>query len=318
VLEGEPPDDEARAIADEIYEHHQGYGLPLDRPAPLLLQSGWTDDLFPARESLRLYNALRARKGKADVALQFGDLGHSRGANEEETNQPLNDQGADFFDKLLRGEGSRPNKGSVTAFAQTCPSDDQESDGPFKAGSWHKIHPRTIGFSSSTTQTAISNPPDPLGIEYDPITGTSDSCKPSEDDAAKDAGTAVYKGEPSQGFRMIGLPTVTADISVTGPEPDDAQLDARLWDVDENGSQILISRGAYRIGTDADGEVTFQLWGNAWCFAPGHTPKLQLLGTDRPYLRPTTTTGPGSNAVYSVAVESLEVKLPAQRGRCGD
>ena len=64
VLAGEPPDDIARDIADEIYEHHQGYGLPLDRPAPLLLQSGWTDDLFPPRESLRLYNALRERKSR--------------------------------------------------------------------------------------------------------------------------------------------------------------------------------------------------------------------------------------------------------------
>ena len=81
-----------------------------------------------------------------------------------------------------------------------------------------------------------------------------------------------------------------------------------------DGTQILVSRGAYRIATGTEGEVTFQLSGNAWCFAPGHTPKLQLLGTDDPYLRPTS----GPDAAYSVAVESIDVDLPAQRGQCGD
>ena len=55
------------------------------------------------------------------MALQFGDLGHPRGDQRGEHSRPLNDQGADFFDELLQGKGSRPDPGSVTAFAQTCP-----------------------------------------------------------------------------------------------------------------------------------------------------------------------------------------------------
>ncbi|MFL5820426.1 MAG: CocE/NonD family hydrolase [Solirubrobacteraceae bacterium] len=321
VQVGEPEDSEARAIADEIFHHHQAFGLPADRPAPLLSQSGWTDDLFPPRESLRMYNLLRA-SGK-DIALQFGDLGHSRGENDPSTNKPLNDQGADFFRKLLLGEGSRPKPGSVTAFAQTCPPGG-DGNGPFEAKSWNAIHPSSVTFSSSQTeedQTAISNPqPDSRGLQYDPILsgdiiGGNSSCRESDDDPAQDVGTAVYRGASSGGFRMIGLPKVTAKISVTPDmQADDAQLDSRLWDVDpDTDKQILISRGAYRIKKGTDGEVTFQLWGNAWCFAPGHIPKLQLLGTDRPYLRPTT----GPDATYAVHIASVKVTLPTASGDCG-
>ncbi len=314
IQEGEPYGSDARAIADEIFQHHQGFGLPLNHPAPLLLQSGWTDDLFPPRQSLRLYNELREHDRNADVSLQLGDLGHSRGANKPSTNRPLNDEGSDFFERLLLGEARRPKRGSVLAYGQTCPAS-APADGPFYARSWDAIHPRTVSFSSSTSQTATSDPPDPLGPDYDPIAGGGDPCRQSDDSTQNDAGTAVYRGQASKGFRMIGLPTVKARISLTPSSPSDlAQLDSRLWDVGPDGKQVLISRGAYRFGKDTT-SATFQLSGNAWCFPPGHTPKLQLLGTDRPYLRPTTfETSPFP---YAIAVSSVKVELPAAQGKCG-
>ena len=84
VTAGEPITAEAEEIAHQIYDFHQGYGIPLaGKPAPMLLESGWTDDLFPPEQSLRAYNQTRAVKGYA--ALLFGDLGHSRGANKQNT-----------------------------------------------------------------------------------------------------------------------------------------------------------------------------------------------------------------------------------------
>ena len=68
---GEPYGLETQAIANQLYTYHQGYGLP-GKPAPMLLESGWTDDLFPPEQSLRVYNAVRAQKGY--VALMVGDL----------------------------------------------------------------------------------------------------------------------------------------------------------------------------------------------------------------------------------------------------
>ncbi|TMM19414.1 MAG: hypothetical protein E6F96_02860, partial [Actinobacteria bacterium] len=69
---GEPANQEDEEIANKIYTYHQGYGLS-GVPAPLLIQNGWTDDLFPPKEALRVYNQVLALKGT--VTLQFGDLG---------------------------------------------------------------------------------------------------------------------------------------------------------------------------------------------------------------------------------------------------
>src|SRR5918999_1852306 len=63
IQAGEPYGADARAIADEIRTFHQGYGIPGRTPAPMLLQSGWTDDLFPPRESIRAYQDSRRRGG---------------------------------------------------------------------------------------------------------------------------------------------------------------------------------------------------------------------------------------------------------------
>ena len=49
--------------------------------------------------------------------------------------------------------------------------------------------------------------------------------------------------------------------------------------------------------------MTFQLHGNGWCFAPGHRPKLELLGKDEPFLRP-------SNGAFAVQVSEVSVTLP--------
>src|SRR5438270_888178 len=98
----EPATKEDEEIANKIYSYHQGYGLS-GAPAPLLIQNGWTDDLFPPKEALRVYNAA---KGK--VTLQIGDLGHSRGSNKENTDHAFQEQGASFFAARLQRLVSPP------------------------------------------------------------------------------------------------------------------------------------------------------------------------------------------------------------------
>src|SRR5207249_6054927 len=73
VMQGEPEDNSARAIAKQIATYHQGFGLS-GIPAPLLIENGWTDDLFPAIEALRVYNHVRELDPRARVALQLGAL----------------------------------------------------------------------------------------------------------------------------------------------------------------------------------------------------------------------------------------------------
>jgi predicted acyl esterase len=77
-----------------------------------------------------------------------------------------------------------------------------------------------------------------------------------------------------------------------------------LFDVAPGGSERLISRGAYRLTNNQTGPVTFQLHGNGYAFAPGHTATLVLLGIDDPYLRMS------NDAAFSVQVSNLTVALP--------
>jgi fermentation-respiration switch protein FrsA (DUF1100 family) len=293
VNAGEPYEVEAEAIADQIYDYHQGYGLP-GRPAPMLLESGWTDDLFPPEQSLRVYNAVRAQKGYA--ALMVGDLGHSPGSNKEDTDHAFNEEGAAFFESRLKHAGKAPRSGSVTAYTQTCPAG-APAGGPYSATKWSKLRHGTVSFGSTTAQTITSLGGNPvIAAEFDPIVN-SDACKAVKAETELD--TANYT-LTSPGFTLLGMPTVTATINTTGPF---GELAARLWDVLPSGEQRLISRGVYRLLEDQSGTITFQLHGDGYQFAAGDTVKLQLLGRDAPYYR-------ASNGTFAIEVQNLTVTLP--------
>ncbi len=291
---GEPVTPEDETIAKQIYTYHQGYGLS-GTPAPMLLQSGWTDDLFPPEQSLRIYNAARALKG--NVALQFGDLGHSRGSNKENTDHAFQEQAAGFFAARLQHSGTPPANGSVTAYTQTCPQS-APGGGPFTASRWSKLHPHTVTFGSATPQTLLSTGGNPsIAAGFDPIGGTTDACKTVAGEL--EPNTANYT-LASSGFTLLGLPTVTATIKTLGPF---GEIAARLWDVLPSGEQRLISRSVYRLTENQSGAISFQLHGNGYAFPAGDTVKLQLLGRDAPYYR-------ASNGSFSVEVSNLTVSLP--------
>jgi fermentation-respiration switch protein FrsA (DUF1100 family) len=291
---GEPASTEDEEIANKIYTYHQGYGLS-GTPAPLLIQNGWTDDLFPPEQALRIYNAVRALNGK--VTLQFGDLGHSRGSNKENTDHAFQEQGAKFFQARLRHIGTPPASGSVTAYTQTCPQG-APGGGPFRAKNWSKLHPHTVSFGSIGAQTFTSAGGNAtIAGEFDPIAGTSDACKSVT--AEEEANTANYT-MVSNGFTLLGLPKVKVTIKTLGPF---GELAARLWDVTPGGEQRLISRTVYRLEENQTGTITFQLHGNGYEFPAGDTVKLQLLGRDAPYYR-------ASNGVFSIEAQNLTVSLP--------
>jgi predicted acyl esterase len=80
-------------------------------------------------------------------------------------------------------------------------------------------------------------------------------------------------------------------------------VSAHLFDVAPGGtSETLVARQTYRLS--ASGPQVFQLYPQAWHFAPGHTMRLELVGQDFPYSRPDTLPG-------SVTVSDLQLRLPA-------
>ena len=300
---GEPYDTKAAAPLQELSTFHSGAGL-LDLAAagftasPLLLQGGFTDELFPAPETLDAYNRLRKLKSTANVALQLGDLGHSKGANKVDPDKVLNDQGAAFFAANLKGATSgAPAIGSVTAYTQTCPR--AKASKRYTGRSWKALHPGALRFGDAKEQTVGSKGGDSkLAADLDPLK-TTDPCVTFAVTEAKN--TADYVLESKRAFTMLGLPTIRASIKTDGKG---GQIDARLWDVDGK-KQTLITRGVYRLKDNQKGRITFQLHGNAYKVAKGHLVRLELLGRDAPYYR-------ASNTKFSMEVTKLRAELPTR------
>ncbi|HEX3519431.1 MAG TPA: CocE/NonD family hydrolase [Solirubrobacteraceae bacterium] len=284
---------QANELIEQLRTYHQGYGLP-GRPAPLLLESGWTDDLLPPEQSLRLYNAIRAQHGQ--VALQLGDLGHSPAENKPNTDQAFNMQGARFFAAMLRHEGSAPANGSVSAYTLTCPAS-EPGGGPYTARSWSAVHPHRLAFGSAATQTFTSAGGDErLADELNP-SGGPEACKTLAVQVEPNSATYTLA---SPGMTVLGLPTVTASVDTHGSS---GEVAARLWDVMPDGRQRLVDRGIYRLTDDQGGSIAFQLHGDGYSFPAGDTVKLELLGRDAPYYR-------ASEAQFSVEVSDLSISLP--------
>jgi predicted acyl esterase len=101
----------------------------------------------------------------------------------------------------------------------------------------------------------------------------------------------------------MGLPTVVADIAVGHAHVDPGQIVARLWDVSPAGTQLLVTRGIYRLTHHNPRQIVFQLNGNGYRFAAGHRVKLELLGDDAPYYRASTNPP-------AVRILSLRLVLP--------
>ena len=115
--------------------------------AALIVQNGWTDDLFPAPEALRVYRTFRAAPG-ARLSLQLGDLGHQRGSNDPAMTAAMTAQANAFFDFYLKGQGR------ATAARQRA---GVHADLPRLRRRWRASEPRTgSGSTRSRSRCAIA------------------------------------------------------------------------------------------------------------------------------------------------------------------
>lgn len=307
---GEPYDTnpEDQAFVAENARYHSAYylldgayGTAREAPAPLLIANGFTDDLFPVDEGVRYYNLEQSLYPSDPVSLFDWDGGHPRGQNKAVDSALLAARIQSFFDHYVKGTGAQPPLGA-TALLETCPPS-APSGSPIMAASWAALHPGEVDFASGASQTVSSTAGSAaISAKLDPITGGG-ACvtAPAADQGA---GVASYRlpAATGRGYTLLGAPTVIANLNVTGSFP---YIAARLWDVDpSSGTETLVARGDYRLDSSApDGLQVFQLHPGAWHFAAGHIPKLELLGRDAPYLRP-------SNGVFSIAVSDLQLRLP--------
>jgi dienelactone hydrolase len=300
---GEPyDDDQAKAVVSTLESHHAPYWIDSSTaPAPLFVASGFTDDLFPVDEALRFVNRTRRQYPDTPVAMMFGDFGHQRASNKPADRARLIASIHAWMDHYLRGTGTPP--AGVSAATQTCPRD-APALGPFSAPTFEALARGEVRFSSAEPLTIDSSGGDPgIGAAIDPVSGGGDACATTA--AGDQAGTATYRlpAASGAGYTLLGAPTIVARLGVTG-SPGVAQVAGRLWDVAPGGSsQTLVARGSFR--PTGDGTAVWQLHPTGWRFAAGHVPKLELLGSDPPFARP-------SNGSFSVAVNRLELRLPVR------
>ncbi len=98
-------------IIEEIMAHHSSYYIDdSTAPSPLLITSGFTDDLFPAHESARYYNRTLTKYPDADIALTFADFGHPRGQNQAASAQFIGARENAWFAHYLKGQGLSPSR----------------------------------------------------------------------------------------------------------------------------------------------------------------------------------------------------------------
>jgi predicted acyl esterase len=295
---GEPYDSNplAAPIIAEITAHHSSYYIDHgEAPAPLLIQSGWNDDLFPPDEAIRFYNRTRTQYPTNPISLFFMDDGHARSQNKAADAELFEARENAWFDHWLKDAGPEPES-SVEALTTTCGG---PSEGPYSADDWKDIAPGEIDFGSAPTQTIAPVAGDPsIAQKFDPITGEGACASAS---GADQPGAANYRlpAAPAEGFTLLGSPTIVADLAAPGGE---SELAARLLDVAPGGTETLVARGLLRPGEGGTGMV-FQLHPQAYRFAAGHVAKLELLPSDIPYARP-------SNLQAPIEVSNLRLRLP--------
>lgn len=300
--QGEPYDAASRAALREIHAHHGAGGIKLDRaPAPLLIQSGWTDDLFPAWQGARAYQQVRTAFPRAVVNLQLGDLGHPRGGSHARDETAFQAQGLGLFERFLAGKGgSLVARNDVRAYGQTCPRDAAKGLGPWTATTVAGLARGTLTITAAPRRTITTAGIDKaLGKKLDPLGLNACNAVPAGNGAA--AGRVVLT-KASPGVTLLG----STAIAVTHPKaPGTAQIVARIWDVDPKTKTMqLVDRSVTRPVAGATRE-TLRLNGNGWRFAKGHRIRVELTAGDPPAFRP-------SNGSFSLRILTAKATLPTR------
>jgi predicted acyl esterase len=299
---GEPMEGNPKVLAiEQSMMHRSPYYLKASgAPAPMLLQSGWADDLFPADEMLRYYNRTMEQYRHANLALMFIDYGHPRSQNAPGVEASYDQHRLyDWFDYYVKGDRRVTPLTGVEATTSVC---NGHPGVTHYAPNWVATHPGEVRYLAAAPQTILSNGGDPsISAAIDPIAAAQsgkNDCVTTQ--ATDEPGTANWRLPvvTGRGYTLLGAPTIVATVSISGSYP---ELAGRLWDVAPNGTQTLIARGLYR--PTGSGQIVFQLHPNAWHFVPGDVVKLQLLGRDAPYARQ-------SNGTFTITVSHLDLRLP--------
>jgi dienelactone hydrolase len=243
---------------------------------------GWTDDLFPAVESFRMFKYLKRLDSRWPVEVAVADVGHSRAQNKPGTWRRLNNQAFQWLQDNIGG--SNEQRTSVTSEATVC------GDGPAQL-----VNAKTPE-ELATSRLALHYPSggtvsplgaaDPNGPATDAIAGPvvqpGEECRQSDGPAI--GGYTQYSAPFTSTQTYVGLGYVRAPYVWAGAAT--GMLATRLFDVAPDGTELLVTRGVYRLENDPQtGVLVVPFYGNHWRLEPGHRLRLDLTQVDSPTYR---------------------------------
>jgi predicted acyl esterase len=298
-----------------FYQDTQWAAQAADPQTAIFSISGWTDDLFEAIESFRMFDYLKALNPLWPVEVAVADVGHSRAQNRPSQWQKLNEQAWQFLQANING--AHEQQTTVSSMPTLCGTPNADATMRLTGSTPQDLSAGTlsVAYTRGDEQTNESGLTDTDGPATDPIVGEAvppvrpnDSCRQSTRSAEGDAYTAYSTPLPSS-RTYIGLGHVVVPYDLVGVT---ATLHARVWDVAPDGTALLMTRGTYRIDTlaagDADppaGTLELPLYGNHWPLAPGHRIRLDLQEADNPTFRPT-------NAANTLTFSPPKLVLPTR------
>jgi hypothetical protein len=206
----------------------------------------------------------------------------------------------------------------VTGSLQICPQNGPglglplDEPGPrFTAPSFSELAPNRLTVNATgaqpTTNIAASNQ---HARNSDPVANLAANggrC-PVETSpggvASAGAGVATYDSAPlGSDFTMLGATRAVVNHTGAGSS---LQLNARLYDLYPNGTQVLVDRGVKRLPS-AMGPTTLDLHGAGWRFAKGHRVRIELAQDDDPYVK-------SSVVPSSLVIQGVQLSVPVREG----
>ncbi len=293
----------AQALS-QLRTYRSAYYLPVPSPAtqvPVFAAQGVTDPLFPAIQLVQMVNKLTTPYPAYPVWAALGDLGHSYAANPHALWVSVNDEANTFLSAVLAGQ--RPQLPRFTLTTASCLPGQPVTT--YHAASFAALATGSLRLSAPGPATVTSTPspvPGPEAVQTDPVANAG--CRVMN--TTTDPGVAAWTWTPATPLTLAGAPVIHVTVALNGT---DAELAARLWDIDPaTGQQALITRGIYRLTGPAPGStqrLAFQLWPTAWQLSPGHQLKLELTPDDSPTWRP-------DNLPTTMTLTRLSLTIPTQ------
>jgi ABC-2 type transport system ATP-binding protein len=300
---------------------------------PVFEVQGFTDDLFPLPEALRMYRALKSLDPDYPIAEYFGDVGHPRAANKGGEVDYALERALEWLDFHLIGKGAAPfSCGDPAAPQLRCDvlaAITRPASSPFDAADVLRVN----GVDALATRSAVEelpgdavltfNPANLGGLFADPFVFAAceqlqGGCPAPPPDVVP-GDVAVYTvpasrvaadaGLPPGRFLVAGQPLVSFAATTAAFR---VQLDVRLYQVSATGGSTLITRGTHALDSGSPAvplgrrQVRIATYGNLIELGDGDTVRLEITNVDTPYIAP--------SRVPSVThVSDVKLELPVRQ-----